>query len=407
MLEEIHRREWARLVAALTRRFGDLDVAEEATADAFAAAVEHWRAGLPPNPGGWLMTTANRRAIDRLRRERRLREKYVLLEAEGAVTDCEFGDSDGPLPADPSIPDERLALIFTCCHPALSRDAQLALTLRLLGGLSVAQIARGLLSSEAAIGQRITRAKAKIAAARIPFRVPATRELPGRLDTVLTVLYLIYNEGYLPGGADPPDPQLTGEAVRLTRLLAALLPAEGEVVGLLALMLLSEARRASRISAAGELVTLADQDRGGWDRALIAEGHALVRARIASGRPPGRFQLQAAIQAVHTSARDLRDTDWAQIDRLYEQLCVVDPSPVVALNRAVVSAELDGPAVALAAVDTLSLEGYSPWHVTRAELLVRLGRSAEARVAYEQALSLVVNPAERAHLERRRDRLAP
>ncbi len=402
LLEDVHRAEWARLVAALTRRFGDLDVAEEAAADAFTLAVEHWREGPPPNPGGWLMTTATRRAIDRLRREKLGREKYAMLDREADVVGCEHDDTEGAA----LIDDDRLRLIFTCCHPALSRDAQLALTLRLVGGLTVEQIARGLLSSEAAVGQRITRAKAKIAAAHIPFRIPVAADLPERVDTALTVLYLIFNEGYLPGGEDPLAPELTLEALRLVRLLHGLLPADGEVTGLLALMLMTEARRDSRVSASGELVTLPEQDREGWDRDLIAEGHALVRRRIATGEPPGRFQLQAAISAVHTYATEVGDTDWAQLDTLYGQLCALDPSPVVALNRAVVRAELDGPTVALAEVERLDLAGYHAWHATRAELLRRLTREAEAAAAYDAAIALAVNPAEQRHLRRRRDSLA-
>jgi RNA polymerase sigma-70 factor (ECF subfamily) len=403
-LEDVHRAEWARLVAALTRRFGDLDIAEDAAAEAFALAVQHWRQGPPPNPGGWLMTTATRRAIDRLRRERRRQEKYALLDPDTHTEPEPAMDSDD---LDPSamIDDDRLRLIFTCCHPALAREARLALTLRMVGGLTVEEIARGLLVSEAAIGQRITRAKAKIAAAHIPFRIPSD-DLPARTDTVLTVLYLIFNEGYLPGGEDPLRPDLTLEALRLARLLTALLPADGEVSGLLALMLMTEARRSSRVSDAGELVTLENQDRAGWDQALISEGHALVRARIATGQAPGRFQLQAAISAVHTYAARAQDTDWAQIDTLYAQLCALDPSPVVALNRAVVTAELDGPAVALAAVDALDLSDYHAWHATRAELLVRLGRDGEASGAYDAAIRLAVNPAEQRHLQRRRDSLA-
>ncbi len=415
LLEDIHRAEWARLVAALARRFGDLDLAEDAAAEAFAAAVEHWRDGPPPNPAGWLMTTAVRRALDRLRRDRRREQKYALLARESVAgdvgcwhdipgADARFDDLD---PGTARIPDDRLELIFTCCHPALAREAQIPLTLRLLGGLSVEQIARGLLISEAAVGQRITRAKAKIAAAHIPFRIPAGVELPERTDVVLTVLYLVFNEGYLPGGEGPLRPDLTGEALRLTRLIHALLPDDGEVTGLLALMLMTEARRLSRVSADGELVTLAEQDRSGWDRAMIAEGHALVRARIASGVAPGRYQLQAAISAVHTYARDASETDWSQLSVLYAQLSAVDPSPVVALNRAVVLAELDGPAVGLAAVDRLALSGYHAWHATRAELLVRLGRQGEAAAAFGSAHALAANPAERRYLARRHATLAP
>jgi RNA polymerase sigma-70 factor (ECF subfamily) len=411
VLEEVHRAEWARLVAALARRFGDLDLAEEAAADAFVAALEHWGDGPPPNPGGWLMTTATRKALDRIRREQRRREKYERLAREAVAGDVGPGhditgaDALSDASAAP-IDDDRLALIFTCCHPALSREARLALTLRLVGGLTVGQIARGLLISETSVGQRITRAKAKIAAAAIPYRVPSAEELPERVDTVLAVLYLIYNEGYLPGGDTPPGPDLAAEALRLARLVDGLLPADGEVTGLLALMLMTEARRGARFSDTGELVTLGEQDRARWDGELIAEGHALVLARIATGEPPGRYQLQAAINAVHTHARDIAATDWPQLGILYEQLCAIDPSPVVALNRAVVIAELDGAAVALAQVDRLALVDYHAWHATRAELLVRSGRPAEARVAFDAAIALAANPPEQRHLARRRDSLA-
>jgi RNA polymerase sigma-70 factor (ECF subfamily) len=409
-LEHIHREEWSRLVAMLARRFGSLDVAEEAAGEAFLAAVQHWRDGVPPNPGGWLMTTAVRRAIDRLRREKRGEQKYAALAVLGARG---HGAGQSPPPDAPDetevegpIEDDRLRLMFTCCHPALAREAQVALTLRLVGGLSVEQIARGLMKSEVAVGQRITRAKAKIASAHIPYTVPGERDLPERLDTVLSVLYLVFNEGYLPGGDEPLRPDLSAEAIRLTRLLCALLPESGEAGGLLALMLMTEARRTSRISGDGELVPLAEQDRGAWDRELISEGHALVRALIAGGRPPGRYQLQAAINAVHTYAADIRDTDWEQLGTLYNQLYAINPAPVVALNRAVVIAELDGPAVALAAVDRLDMHEYHAWHATRADLLRRLGRSAEARAAYDAAITHAVNPAEIRFLTRRRASLA-
>ena len=309
--------------------------------------------------------------------------------------------------AESPVDDDRLRLMFTCCHPALAREAQLALTLRLVAGLSVEQIARGLLKSEVAVGQRITRAKAKIASAHIPYRIPAEEDLPQRLDAVLSVLYLVFNEGYLPGGDQALRPDLTTEAIRLARLLHELLPQAGEATGLLALMVLTESRRMSRVSADGELVTLGEQDRGGWDQSLITEGQTLVLDLIAAGKPPGRYQLQAAISAVHCHAREVRDTDWEQLGRLYNQLFSVDPSPVVALNRAVVRAELDGPGVALAEMERLDLDGYHAWHATRADLLRRLGRSADARTAYDAALSLAVNPAEIRYLERRRASLAP
>jgi len=401
----VHRTEWARVVAALARRFGDLDLAEEMTAEAFAVAVERWRAdGVPPNPGAWITTTANRRAIDLLRRESRRddKQRQALM-----LYDDPSAQPHGV------IDDDRLRLIFTCCHPALAMESRIALTLRMVGGLTVAEIACAFLAKETAVGQRITRAKSKIKAAGIPYRVPAAEDLPARVGGVLAVLFLIFNEGYL--SSDPAQEavrgDLTGEAIRLTRLVHALLPADGEVAGLLALMLLTEARRTARVSASGELVTLGEQDRGAWDAALIAEGHALVRARIAAvaagqGRP-GRYQLLAAINAVHTSARDVRDTDWSQVVALYDQLAALDPSPIVALNRAVALAELDGPEVALALVDRLDLAGYHAYHATRADLLRRLGRSVQARTAYDRAIELAGNTAEVAYLTRRRDQLTP
>ena len=409
VVAELHRSEWPRIVATLARRFRDLDVAEEAAGEAFLVALEHWRDGLPPNPGGWLMTTATHRAIDRVRRDSQRESKYAAALAIGRVgsvapapdEEAESMESQGP------ITDDRLRLMFTCCHPALARDAQVALTLRMVGGLTVEEIARGLLKSEAAVGQRITRAKAKIAAAHIPYRVPADEDLPARLDAVLLVLYLVLNEGYLPGGEHELRPELSGEAIRLTRLLGELLPDAHEVSGLLALMLMTEARRLSRISAAGELVPLAEQDRGAWDRELIDEGHALVRRLIDIGEAPGRYQLQAAINAVHTFARDIRDTDWDQLGTLYDQLYAISPTPIVALNRAIVIAELDGPAVALADVERLGLQQYHAWYATRADLLRRLGRSTDARSAYDAAIDLAVNAAEIRYLKRRRASLAP
>jgi RNA polymerase sigma-70 factor (ECF subfamily) len=395
----VHREEWARVVAALARRFGDLDVAEEAAADAFATAVERWPSdGVPPNPGAWLTTTANRKAIDRIRRESKRADK----QREAEVL-CEPPEPLG------AIDDERLRLLFTCCHPALAMETRVALTLRMVGGLTVAEIARAFLVQPGAMEQRITRAKAKIKAARIPYRVPAREDLPARVSGVLAVLYLVFNEGYLATGpdADPVRQDLTAEAIRLTRLVFGLLPQDGEVAGLLALMLLTEARRTARVSARGELVPLAEQDRGAWDAGLIAEGHRLVRSRLAAGVAPGRYQILAAINAVHTSARDARDTDWSQVVALYDQLARIDPSPIVALNRAIAVAELDGPAVALAAVDRLepSLAGYHAYHATRADLLRRLGSRDQARAAYDRAIELAGNSAEVAFLSRRRDEL--
>ncbi|WP_037363809.1 RNA polymerase sigma factor [Amycolatopsis orientalis] len=393
-----HREEWARVVAGLTKRFGDLDIAEEAAAESFATAVERWPAdGVPPNPGAWLTTTATRKAIDRIRRENKRDDKQ--REAQPVY------DSTPPH----HIEDDRLRLIFTCCHPALAAESRVALTLRMVGGLTVPEIARAFLVPETTMGQRITRAKAKIKAARIPYRVPAAEDLPARVSGVLTVLFLAFNEGYLATGpdTDPVRQDLTAEAIRLTRLIRALLPDDGEVTGLLALMLLTEARRPARVSAAGELVALDEQDRALWDAALIAEGHRLVRERMASGVAPGRYQILAAINAVHTSARDMRSTDWSQILALYDQLVRIDPSPIVALNRAIAVAELDGPEVALSVVDQLvdRLAGYHPFHATRADLLRRLGRPEDARAAYARAIELAGNTAETAALSRRRDEL--
>ncbi|WP_030273825.1 RNA polymerase sigma factor [Micromonospora globosa] len=396
-LTRVHREEWARVVATLARRIGDLDVAEEMTAEAFAAAVERWSAdGVPPNPGAWLTTTAYRRAVDRIRRESRREDKH----REALM----LADVPEPLGV---IDDDRLRLIFTCCHPALAMEARVALTLRLVGGLTVPEIARAYLVQEAAMSRRITRAKTKIKAAGIPYRVPSREDLPARVTGVLAVLYLIFNEGYLASdpGKEAVRADLTAEAIRLTRLVRTLMPDDHEATGLLALMLLTEARRPARVSATGELVVLAEQDRSAWDRDLIAQGHALVRVCIAAGRPPGRYQILAAINAVHTDARDARDTDWAQIAALYDHLVRVDPSPIVRLNRAVAVAELDGPQVALAEVDGLPLEGYHAYHATRAELLRRMGRGGEARAAYDRAIELAGNSAETAYLKRRRDQL--
>jgi RNA polymerase sigma-70 factor (ECF subfamily) len=395
-----HREEWARVVAALTRRFGDLDIAEEAAGEAFATAVERWSVdGVPPSPGAWLTTTAHRKAIDRIRRENRRDDKQK---------DAQLLYNDDPPEPLGAIDDDRLRLVFTCCHPALAMEARVALTLRMVGGLTVPEIARAFLVQETAMSRRITRAKAKIRAAKIPYRVPSREDLPARVTGVLAVLYLIFNEGYL---ASDPEKEairsdLTAEAIRLTRLVRDLMPADGEVAGLLALMLLTEARRAARVSASGELVALDEQDRGAWDRELIAEGHALVRARLAAGQAPGRYQILAAINAVHTDARDVRDTDWSQVVALYDQLVRLDPSPIVRLNRAIAVAELDGPEVALAEVDGLPLEGYHALHATRADLLRRLGRSEESRAAYDRAIGLARNSAETAYLIRRRDQLA-
>jgi RNA polymerase sigma-70 factor, ECF subfamily len=402
-LTRAHRNEWARVVATLAKRFGSLDIAEDSAAEAFAIAAERWPVdGIPPNAGAWLTTTATRKAIDRIRRESsrdsRHREALLVLDADPE-----------PLGV---IDDDRLRLIFTCCHPALAMDARVALTLRMVGGLTVAEIARAFLVQETAMGQRITRAKAKIRTAGIPYRVPSAEDLPARVSGVLAVLYLVFNEGYLATSpdADPVRCDLTAEAVRLTRLIRALLPQDGEVAGLLALMLLTEARRTARVSAGGELISLDEQDRAAWDAALVAEGHQLVRERLAAadgGMAPGRYQILAAINAVHTSARDIRDTDWSQVIALYDRLARIDRSPIVTLNRAIALAELDGPETALAAVNALAdrLAEYHAFHAARAHLLRRLGRSQEARAAYDEAIRLAGNSAEIAHLTRRRDQL--
>lgn len=401
-IARVHKHEWSRVVASVARRFGDLDLAEESTADAFAKAVERWRRdGIPPNPGGWLTTTANRRAIDRLRREARRLTKHH---------DAQMISHD-PLQLPRSVvEDDRLRLIFTCCHPALSLEAQVALTLRLICGLTVAEIASGFLVRETTMAQRLTRAKAKIKAARIPYRIPERCDLPERLSAVLTVIYLVFNEGYLTSsGQSPLRDDLTDEAIRLARLLRELLPDEPEVAGLLALMILTDSRRAARFSAAGELLTLSSQDRTRWNHQLVEEGHAIVRALVraadAGGSSPGRYQLLAAINAVHTAARSVDDTDWPGILSLYNKLIRLDPSPIVRLNRAVAVAEVSGPLQALAEVDQLedSLSEYHAFHVTRADLLTRLSRPDEAIVAYDHALQLTDNAAERALLIRMRD----
>ena len=388
------------MVASLTKRFGDLDIAEEAAAEAFATAVERWPAdGVPPNPGAWLTTTASRKAIDRIRRENKRGDKHK---------EAQLLHDDPPEPLG-AIGDERLRLIFTCCHPALAMETRVALTLRMVAGLTVPEIARAFVVQETAMEKRITRAKAKIKAARIPYRVPSAEDLPARVAGVLTVLFLVFNEGYLATGpdTDPVRHDLTAEAIRLTRLIRALMPDDGEVAGLLALMLMTEARSTARVSGSGELITLAEQDRGTWDAALVAEGHRLVRERLAARVAPGRYQILAAISAVHTSARDVRDTDWSQVVALYHQLVHLDPSPIIALNRAIAVAELDGPEVALAAIDDLEdrLAGYHAYHAARADLLRRLGRSQQSRAAYDNAIELAGNTAETAYLTRRRDQL--
>ncbi|MFL6105862.1 MAG: RNA polymerase sigma factor [Marmoricola sp.] len=394
----IVRAEHGRVVAQLIRRLGDIDLAEDAVAEALITALEKWPVdGIPPNPGAWLTTTAGNKAIDRIRREGKRDAKHQ----EAFMISDTGPDRSGPHEPTGPVEDDRLRLIFTCCHPALAPENRIALTLRLLGGLTVAEIAAAFLVPETTMAQRITRSKQKIRTANIPYRVPREQDLVERLGGVLSVLYLIFNEGYLSSGP-AMRVDLAEEAIRLTRQLTTLIE-NPEVDGLLALMLLTEARRPARVSG-GTLVTLDQQDRSHWDSSLIDEGHALVR-RCLSGNRPGPFQIQAAINAVHTDALDASMTDWSQIVRLYDQLRLLNPTPVVELNRAVAVAELDGPEVALAVVDRLELSGYHAFHVTRAELLRRLGRDEDARAAYDAALGLVENEAERAHLAGRRDSL--
>jgi RNA polymerase sigma-70 factor (ECF subfamily) len=373
-------------VATLIRIFGDIDVAEDAVQEAFAIALRKWPSdGLPPNPGGWITLTARNRAIDRLRRE--ARERQLPSEAVLPTTPADS-------PEDPTaVQDDRLRLMFTCCHPALATDAQVALTLRLLGGLTTDEVAQSFLVAEATMAQRLVRAKRKIKAARIPYRVPSDAELPARLRSVLAVVYLIYNAGL----SSPSGPGLCTEAIRLARILASLMPDEPEVAGLLALLLLTQSRRASRTRPDGSLVLLADQDRARWDRALIDEGHAIVRGCLRRNQP-GPYQLQAAINAVHADAPTFEATDWSQILTLYDQLFALAPTPVIALNRAVAIGEIQGAEAALALVDRLELDSYYAFHAARADLLGRLGRHAEAAAAYAHAAALAPTPAEREFL---------
>lgn len=405
-LAEVHRRQWAFVLAATVRLAGDLDVAEECVQEAFVAALTTWgQRGIPTNPGAWLTATARRRALDTLRRDQTLRRKLPLLVGtDRAASDPLDGEGDGEEADVRPIPDDRLRLVFTCCHPALAPEAQVALTLRLVCGLTTPEIARAFLVSEATMAARITRAKKKIALARIPYRVPPAHELPDRLDTVLTVAHLLYTTGHTaPAGDQLVRAELVERALDLARMLCDLMPDDREVRGLLALLLLTDARRATRTAADGRLL-LEEQDRARWDRHAIGEGRELVDQALRRGRP-GRFTLQAAIAAVHAEAPSYADTDWREVLGLYDLLLVVWPSPVVALNRAVAVTMVQGPAAGLAALDTVAddphLASYPYLAATRADLLRRLGRTDDAAQAYRTALSLATNTAEHDFLARR------
>jgi RNA polymerase sigma-70 factor (ECF subfamily) len=398
-IERVFRQEYGRAVAVLVRVFGSIDVAEEAVQDAFTRAVQRWPStGVPPSPAGWIITTARNRAIDRFRREASREDRHVqaaMLHSRGE-----------PEEEEEAVRDDRLRLIFTCCHPALAPAVQVALTLRLLGGLTTAEIARAFLVPEPTMAQRLVRAKGKIRDAGIPYRVPVEEELPRRLQTVLAVVYLIFNEGYAASSGDRlVRENLCSEAIRLGRLLAELMPDEPEVMGLLALMLLSNSRRTARLTPDGDLVLLADQNRGLWDSSLIAEGQTIVRQCLQRNRP-GPYQVQAAINAVHSDAPTAAATDWRQVLRLYDQLLSLAPGPVVALNRAVAVAEVEGPEAALILVDDVNLVEYHLFHAIRADLLRRLGRIDEAAAAYEAAIALTRNAVERKLLQRRRQALS-